>query len=138
MPQILQPLNNIRSHPILEVYLRPDVTFLLVRRYVSRDAESRSVEGRLGVRVVVEHVEKDLDVALRLHCTGRRRRESDGDVKREGGRRTPSTHDAVCHQQVALVLAASNESGDDGVVRTLVRLLKREKGESVRFFQGRR
>jgi hypothetical protein len=65
---LLQLLDDFRSNAILEVHLCADIAELLaVVGHIGGDAEARAVERGLGVEVVVKHVEKDLDMPLRLH-----------------------------------------------------------------------
>lgn len=132
---LLQLLNDFRSNPILEVHLRADIAELLtVFGHIGRDAESRAVERGLGVEVVVKHVEKDLNMSLRLHEAAHDtidcQRERDDQLSGKAAKRVNMRERT--HEKVASFLIASrHQRGDDSVVRSLIRLSGAESASSL-------
>lgn len=68
VPHPPQLVDHGRLDTFLKIHGRADIALVLrVLRYVGRDAETRRVKRLLRVEVVMEHVEEDLYVSLRLH-----------------------------------------------------------------------
>lgn len=94
MAQPLQSLNSLSANPLL------DVNNLLPRlRRASGDADSRRIKRRLRIVAKGQHIQQNLDVALRLHETA---------------------HDAVDGVQGA-VRGVGDHCRDDGVVGAFAR-----------------